>query len=254
MKSADKESLRDAIARNAGAVLSLPSAGMLRHHKTRFLAPEEIGFWIEAPAGEKGLIDQLISTEHPVGMSLKSGSVKVVFTTMMRSFQEGMQINRDTAVDALLLAWPDDLKAIQRRSDYRVQVPIDGDVAVKVWRIPEHHFLADKPQASTQLGATLRDLSVGGMGIVVEMKADEPKLTPDQRLRVTIHYADGGQLLLEGRVKHIKSLPSGKFRVGCQFKKMQGDLEGRQAVATITHVVGTLQREEIRRRRLGRAG
>src|SRR4051794_2914378 len=106
MKSADKESLRDAIARNAGAVLSLPSAGMLRHHKTRFLAPEETGFWIEAPAGEKGLIDQLTATEHPVGMSLKSGSVKVVFTTMIRSFQEGMQINTDTAVDALLLAWP----------------------------------------------------------------------------------------------------------------------------------------------------
>jgi c-di-GMP-binding flagellar brake protein YcgR len=254
MKSADKETLREAIARNAGAVLSLPSAGMLRHHRTRLLAPEEDGFWLEAPAGEKGLIDQLSASEHPVGVSLKSGASKVVFTTFIRTFQGQMQINTETAVDALLLAWPEDLKAIQRRSDYRVQVPIDGDVAVKVWRIPEHHFLADKPPASAQITATLRDMSVGGMGIVVEMKAEDPKLTPDQRLRVTLHYADNNQLLLEGRVKHIKSLPSGKFRVGCQFKKMQQDLEGRQAIATITHIVGQLQRDEIRRRRLGRTG
>lgn len=252
MKSADQDTLREAIARNAGAVISLPSAGMLRHHKTRFLGPDDDGFWIEAPAGEKGLIDQLSASSHPVGMSLKHGTTKVVFTTMIRSFKGQMRINKDTAVDALLLAWPGDLKAIQRRTDYRVTVAGDSEVTVKVWRIPEHFYLSDKPTASAAVAASLRDLSVGGMGIVVDQKAEETKLASDQRLRIVVQYAEG-QLLLEGRAKHIKSLPSGKFRVGVQFRKLQGDLEGRQTMATITHIVGQLQREEIRRRRLGRA-
>jgi hypothetical protein len=36
--SANLQTLKQAIARNAAAVISLPSGGMLRYHKTRFLA------------------------------------------------------------------------------------------------------------------------------------------------------------------------------------------------------------------------
>ena len=37
MTKTSRQTLHDAIARNAGLVLSLPVAGMLRHHKSRFL-------------------------------------------------------------------------------------------------------------------------------------------------------------------------------------------------------------------------
>jgi hypothetical protein len=36
-----------------------------------------------------------------------------------------------------------------------------------------------------------------------------------------------------------------------QFKKLQNDLEGRQNVAALTQIVGELQRDEVRRIRLG---
>ena len=40
MAADNYDMLLDAIARNSGIVLSLPSAGMLRHHKSRFLVGE----------------------------------------------------------------------------------------------------------------------------------------------------------------------------------------------------------------------
>jgi hypothetical protein len=41
MTEAKVDPLWDAVSRNAAVVLSLPSAGALRHHKTRFLAKSD---------------------------------------------------------------------------------------------------------------------------------------------------------------------------------------------------------------------
>src|SRR5690349_1818642 len=122
MKPADQQILRDSIARNAGIVISLPSAGMLRHCKSRLLSPDENGFWIQAPAEEQSLVDELMVSKQPVGISLKSATNKVVFTTVILQFRSAMQINTETSVDALMLVWPAELKAVQRRADYRVTV------------------------------------------------------------------------------------------------------------------------------------
>src|SRR5688500_16984836 len=122
MADANVVILRDAIARNAGAVLSLPSAGMLRHHKSRFLADSsagadgaggDAGFWIESAPGEAALIDSLIVTRQHAGLSFKNGHLKVVFGTQLLRRQSGYRINADTQVEAVLLAFPAEIKAIQ---------------------------------------------------------------------------------------------------------------------------------------------
>jgi parallel beta-helix repeat protein len=249
MKPADQDTLRDAIARNAGAVVSLPSAGMLRHCKTRLLAGEEEGFWIEAPAEEQALVDELMAKGAAIGISLKAASSKIVFTTVIRQFRAAMHINKETTVDALLLVWPTQLKAIQRRNDYRVTLPRDAEVSVRAWRITEQHYLRERPPASTQLDVSMRDLSVGGMGLICVLNEDCPKIAQDQRLRIVIGYANG-ELILEGRVKHLRDLPNGDVRLGIEFKKLADDFEGRQMLAMLTQIVGQLQRDEIRRRRL----
>src|SRR5687768_4962011 len=144
MKPAHDDTLRDAIARNAGAVISLPSAGLLRHCKTRLLAAEDDGFWVEAPAAERPLVDDLMANATTIGASLKTGHTKICFTTLIRQFRGQLRINTDTAVDAVMLAWPAQLKAIQRRTDYRVGVPGDAEVSVRCWRIGEHAYLKDR--------------------------------------------------------------------------------------------------------------
>jgi hypothetical protein len=41
------------------------------------------------------------------------------------------------------------------------------------------------------------------------------------------------------------------IRAGIQFSELQGDIQGRQMLAQLTKIVGELQREEIRRFRMG---
>jgi len=255
MTPADTQSLKDAVARSGPAVLSLPVDGALRHHRTRFLMPEDQdGFWVEAPQGQRPLIDELLAGKKLVGVSLKAGDHKVVFTTVIREFESGLPVANNTAtVDAVLLAWPDQVQAVQRRNDYRVSVePNDADLHLRVWRIADHHLLRDKPPASALIKVGLRDLSVGGMGLVYTPDPDPsaPRVVPDQRLRIAISHGRGEELILDGRVRHARTLPAENYRLGVQFKKHEDDFDGRQALAALTQIVGQLQRTEIRRKRL----
>src|SRR5215218_8460453 len=143
------EILTDAIARNSAIVLSLPSAGMLRHHKSRFLAEDAAGFWIESAADDRMLIDNLIAAQTPVGISFRAGPQKVSFAVPMLQRTAEFKMNATTSLEALQLSFPADVKAVQRRSNYRVRVPSDCELFLRAWRVPEHFILGDKPMAST---------------------------------------------------------------------------------------------------------
>src|SRR5438270_224321 len=78
MPNENYEMLKDAIARNSGAVLALPSAGLVRHHKTRFLGEEENGFWIESTPQERPLLDTLMLEDAPVGVAFKAGNASII--------------------------------------------------------------------------------------------------------------------------------------------------------------------------------
>lgn len=246
------DTLKQAIARNSAVVLSLPSAGILRHHKSRFLAETADGFVLESIPGEQALIVELIEQKKPVGVSFKSGVTKVVFTTPISRLDPAYSINATTTLPALFLSAPAQVKAVQRRTNYRVAVPTDCELSARVWRISKNAHIKDRPMAAQQLGCTLRDISLGGLGVTFQGNEGEPpKVTTEDRLRIELSYGDTN-LLLEGRMCHARQLPdSPMLRAGVQFKALQNDIEGRQAIARLTRIVGELQREEVRRHRLG---
>jgi c-di-GMP-binding flagellar brake protein YcgR len=245
--------LSDAIARNSAIVLSLPSAGMLRHHKTRFLSEEETGFWIESVPDDRILVDALINEQKPVGISFRSGPQKVSFAVPMIQRSPEFKVNADTTVEAIKLNFPADVKATQRRSNYRVRVPEGTEMTVRLWRVAEHFFLTDKPMASQELITKMRDISIGGMGVMLEARNGEgPRVLAGERLRILLKYKEMEELIIEGRIRYLP--PDGAtppIRAGIQFKKLENNLEGRQALAILTRIVGELQRDEVRRTRLG---
>jgi hypothetical protein len=227
---ADKnlQALDDAVARNTGIVLSLPSAGMLRHHKSRFLAGSPDGLWIESAHDDAVLIDELIARQQPAAVSFKAGMLRASFVSCIIRRDSGYRINADTVVEALLIQAPDQVKTVQRRSDYRVRIPDDGSLSARVWRIAEKAQLDRVPPAAQEIKGVLRDMSVGGLGITVpletpaqqrkpedgskpedvqppvaEQKPEKLKLLPDERLRVEIRCGEQEPLLLEGRVRHL---------------------------------------------------
>ena len=253
MLSTGDEVLREAIARNAGAVVSFPSAGMVRHHKTRLLSLDEGGFWIEMPPGEDSLVEALLADRQAVGLAVKAGTGKVVMATTLEALDPAMRINADMAVSALRLAWPLVLKSVQRRRVYRAKVRLDSNLQVKIWRIPEHYVLADRPAPSTEVKCAVRDVSVGGMNVAITVKPEEPRIATDQRLRVEFKWNEE-TMVVEGRARYMRILASGEMRLGVEFKKLDGSIEGRRATTALTELVGNLQREELRRMRLGKTG
>ena len=106
--------------------------------------------------------------------------------------------------------------------------------------------------AVQEIDCEVRDISLGGLGVTFKGEdGAPPKVSQADRLRISLSYNEIS-LLMEGRMR----APHGEqekdiLRAGIQFKKLENDLEGRQNLAHLTRIVGELQREEVRRHRLG---
>lgn len=244
--------LADAVARNSAIVFSLPSAGMLRHHKSRFLALTDEGIWIEGIKTDFALLSDLIQSGERAGVSFRTSTRMINFSTAVLCKNPDFQMNKDLTVEAILLRPPPQIDSQQRRNNYRVGVPEGSDLVSRIWRISEHHVLRDRPMASLEIPHQITDLSAGGMGVRLLPRGDEPvKATCDERLRVEVTY-QSETIIVEGRLRLPNGFdPQGKCRAGIAFKKLESDLEGRQAIALLTRIAGDLQRDEVRQRKLG---
>jgi len=249
MKPSDVDTLLEAIARNAPAILSLPSAGMVRHHKTRFLLADTEAFWVEAPPHEEAFFDALVGSRGVIGVAFKSQVLKVVFTTPVLGRDAAFRVNESSSVPAVKLELPPEVRAVQRREFYRVRVRPTDEPTARAWRIPEHHVLRDRPPAVLEMPVGVRDVGLGGIGLTFARQgADDVKLIMDQRLRILLRYGET-ELLLDGRVRFLKVQPDGNVQAGVKFQRMEADLEGRQTQSVLTRIVGELQRAEVRRMR-----
>jgi c-di-GMP-binding flagellar brake protein YcgR len=256
MQTRNVNTLHDAIARQCGAVVSLPGAAgerWLKHYKSRFVAadPERRGFWAEVPAAvDRGVLQDLIAEEAVAGVSFRAGQAKVIFASPVRAYEPAYEVRHGLAVEAIRLEMPEKVNAVQRRNDYRVRV-LPEDVGVRVWRMPRGAGLQDKPLPSRELTALALDLSVGGLGVTLIGKDRKPPVVdPVDRLRVALNFPQVS-LLLEARLRHpAPPYVTDVVKAGLQFIFSE-DMAGRQARAGLTRVVGELQRDEIRRLRLG---
>jgi len=246
--------LCDAVARNSGAVLSLPSAGMLRHCKSRFLGEQQDGLLVEAPSDQTALVNTLIAAKQDIVIAFKSGIHKVAFATFIINPIPQWQVSETSMVDALLLAKPQKVETLQRRAYYRARVPRESIYRARVWRIAEYAIMRDVPLRSQEVRCELRDLSVGGIGVRFATKdGTPPKISTTDRLRIEIIASDQS-IVLEGRMREPRKHADGAaILAGVAFKKLEDNLDGRRALAQLTRIVGELQREELRQNRMGLA-
>jgi c-di-GMP-binding flagellar brake protein YcgR len=252
MQGGEDKLLRDAIARNCGAVLSLPSAGMLRHCKSRFIGDHPEGLLMQGVSEHGALVRELIQNKQDCVVAFKSNIYKVAFATQILHVIPHYPVSADTLVEAVLLAQPQQIKTLQRRAYYRARVSPDCGIRARIWRIAEKAYLKAVPMHAQEVACELRDLSVGGLGArFVGKDGVPPKITTDDRLRIQITAGDN-TLLLEGRMCDPRGKPGADtFSAGVCFKKLEENLEGRQILAQLTRMVGDLQREELRQHRLG---
>lgn len=250
MPDTTTQPLFDAVGRGAALVLSLPTREGLRHCKSRFLGEDQHGVWVSA-AGEEALVDRLIEGKRPVGISFRAGDVRHVFVSPVLRKELYFEARDGTTTAALLLAFPTDVKAMQRRSSYRVRIPPETDLAVRCWRMTRRADLHDKPIPSQEVATEVRDISLGGLGVTFHGTATAPpQVTPDDRLRIEIRYRDF-ELLIEGRMRPVpQPLQSTSLRTGIRFRFLQEGIEDRQTLTRLTKILGDLQREEARYQRM----
>jgi hypothetical protein len=249
------EVLAGLVARNSATVLSLPSGGMLRNHRTRFLASAPEGTWIESVPSDNSLIDSLIAANTPVGVTCKVGVESLRFVAPILQRRSDFPLAKGDKVEAVLVKRPDNIILQQRRNDYRVRITADDPLIAHAWQIPEHAYLNDKPSARAQLKLVVRDLSAGGIGLTITGRGngDGPRATLGERVRLELQ-ADSQTILLDGRVVFAKASADGsEIQCGIHFQHLERDIEGRQKLAQLTRIIGHLQREEVRRARLARS-
>jgi c-di-GMP-binding flagellar brake protein YcgR len=225
-------------------VLSLPAGASLRHCPSRFVSNGTAGFWVEAPRGELPLVDNLIRSGLPVGVSFTTGLHKVMFASPLRQ-QELKRVNLTARVPALLMAYPAETTAVLRRTRESARVAPGSDVRVRVWQIDERAPLEARPKPQAEVPCALLDISTGGLGLTFYGRGgDPPRLARDGRLRVEVSHP-GGLLLVEGRVRHLShAAESNSARGGVEFAAAGRDAD--PARTQLARIVAGLQRQERR--------
>jgi len=250
--------LREAIARNAGMVLSLPSPAGLRHHKSRFLADAGDGFWVRSVPAERDLVRDIIASRQPTGVSFRSGENKVIFATEIQHWMPNYSVTRapdgtgGDRVEALLLRLPGDVRCVQRRKSFRVPVNGTSGLDVKLWTMPDQATLRDKPVSSREVTCEVRDISTGGIGLTIRPTAGRPPIfATGDRVRIQLTFGST-VALLEGQLRYPpRPSKDSTFRAGVQFRVLGEGKEDRQASASLAKIVNELQRDLIRRKKLG---
>lgn len=249
MDNSSAQSLFDAVARGATVVLSLPAGERLVHHRSGFLGENDKGVWVRTVVDPKRA-SELISSRHPIGVSFRGGDTRHVFAAPILAHDPDYELPSGTTADALLLGFPTAIKAIQRRSSYRVRVSTETELKARCWRLARRARLQDKPLAVAELPLEVRDISLGGLGVNFLGTRDQPpRVACEDRLRVELRYREN-HLLLEGRMRKPDSIANGCIRAGVRFVFLQEGIRDRKSLAQLTRIVGQLQREEARLRKI----
>lgn len=246
------KALDDAVGRNAASVISLPVDGLIRHFKSRIVGECGEGLWLQLSPPAIPVIDELMAEQRPLAISFKNRQIKMSFVSAAIRIEDEFRVNDLVSVRAVLVAWPTEVRGIQRRASYRVMVPGDSPLAIRLWAIADHAVLNDRPLASQEVRAQLRDISLGGVGVFIDppKKSSQP-LMPGQRLRVELTFDDIG-ILLDGRLRLGPALESAELIPSAvKFQKLDDGVDGRRKAAALTRILGQLHRAEVRRAHLG---
>ena len=194
-----------------------------------------------------------IHANQPVGVSLKYGYGKIVFDTTVLDLELSPGPNHQGQSGMIVLAVPDRIEIVQRRSYFRVDVPKSLKVNVLLWhrglnRVPEPALCdGDKQQENSDDSKDKRqdyykgrliDISAGGAQIAVDT-AQKPDLRKGQFIGLTFTPAPYEKpLILDAQIRNI--LPTADDQnicLGIQIVGLEASSEGRQVLQRLCNVV-----------------
>jgi len=175
-----------------------------------------------------------IQVNQPVGVSLKYEYGRFIFETKVVGLEPSPQ---GTSGGKIVLAVPDRIEIVQRRSYYRVNVPKTLKVDVMLW----HRCHADgerRVAPSRYWRGKLVDISAGGAQIAVDaVQSPDFKKGQFVGLRFTPMPYEM-PLMFDARIRSILPTANGKgICLGVQIVGLEASLEGRDILRRLCDVV-----------------
>lgn len=188
-----------------------------------------------------------IRVDQPVGISFKHGFGKFVFDTTVRSLEPSTAPESDRQSGGkIVLAFPDKIEVIQRRSYFRVNVPESLNVKVLLWHRTGRRGQPDSKQDTTFemnncCQGRLMDISAGGAQVVVSSQNDAGKPSFKKGQFISMRFTPlpyETPLILSAQIRNI--LPTADEQnssLGLQIVGLEASSEGREVLTRLIGIV-----------------
>ena len=194
-----------------------------------------------------------IQKNQPVGLSLKYGYGKIVFDTTVLDLESSQDQSRQGKSGTIVLAVPDRIEIVQRRSYFRVDVPGSLKVNLLLWhrglnRIPDPELFDEESREENSYETSdkrrdyykgnLVDISAGGAQIALDT-AQQPDFRKGQFIGLMFTPMPYEKpLILDAQIRNI--LPTADEQnicLGIQLVGLEASQEGRQVLQQLCNVV-----------------
>ena len=190
-----------------------------------------------------------IRVDQPVGISFKHGYGKFVFDTTVKALEPSTDPEACRQCGGtIVLAVPDKIEVIQRRSYFRVNVPESMKVKILLWhrsskqgaQEPKHDTAAEMHNCCQ---GRLMDISAGGAQVIVPNQNDAGKANFKKGQFISMRFTPlpyETPLVLSAQIRNV--LPTADDQnasLGLQIVGLEASSEGREV---LTRLIGIVER------------
>jgi len=228
-----REILRTVVERKVPAIMTYLSGG--KWYVAKVLLTELGASRLNIQVSPKQKAHPInIRAEQPVGISLKYGYGKFIFETKVLSLEQSPDA---TGGGTIVLAVPDRIEIVQRRSYFRVDVPKSLRVNVLLWHRGRRADNGQVPPSPYWQGG-LVDISAGGAQVAIDAaQIQDFRNGQFIGLRFTpMPYET--PLMLNAQIRNILPTVDGKsICLGLQIVGLEASPEGHQVLQRLCNVV-----------------
>ena len=242
-----KEILRIAINNKVPAIMSYLSKGKWHVAKVLLTGLDGDKLNVESMAQKKILRPINIQVDQPVGLSFKYEYGKFVFDTTVKDLKPsyGQQAYQERG-GAIVLAVPDQIEVIQRRSYFRVNVPESLKVKVLLWRRNSKCHETQQTQDTTVelrqcCHGRLIDISAGGAQVVVPHESLITGANFKRGQFISMRFTPmpyETPIVLCAQIRNILPTADGKYSsLGLQIVGLEASCEGHEVLNRLIGIV-----------------
>lgn len=235
------EILSSAITQRIPAIMSYMSRNKWHVAKVVMVARSDRELQLETMQQDQRQQPLNIQVGQPVGLSFKYSYAKFVFDTTIQGLKPASASGQGGAI---MVAFPDKVEAIQRRSYFRVNVPEEMQVKVVIWHRTGRPQTSEEPQQ--YVCGHLMDLSAGGAQIAMPMAdmlddAERGRLSYRKGQFIGLRFTPlpyEMPLVINAQIRTlIPTADESSVCLGLQLVGLEASVEGRQTLARVADVV-----------------